>query len=199
MHIFRPQRYEILNQPQEKIWKGNNIWRLKNILLKNEWANQEVKEEIKKYMEVNENDSTTTQNLWDAAKVVIRGNHIAIQAFLKKEERSQIHNLTLRLKELEKKQQIKLKTSRKQEIIKIRAEVNAIETKKTVEQLNETRSWFFERINKIDKPLATLIKKKKERTQINKIKNERGEITTNTAETQTIIIKYYEQDRKSVV
>ena len=65
--------------------------------------------------------------------------------------------------------------------MKIRAETNAIKTKKPVEQINETRSWFFERINKIDKPLASLIKKKKERTQINKIKNERGEVTTNIA------------------
>ena len=79
-----------------------NTWRLKNILLKNKWANQEVKEEIKKYMETDENDNTTTQNLWDTAKAVIRGKYIAIQAFLKKEERSQIHNLTLCLKELEK-------------------------------------------------------------------------------------------------
>ena len=86
----------------------------KEILLKNDWANQEVKEEIKKFMEANENDSTTTQNLWDAAKAVIRGKYI--QAFLKKEERSQIHNLTLCLKELEKEQQIKPKTSRRQEI-----------------------------------------------------------------------------------
>ena len=138
--------------------------------------------------------------------MVIRGKYIAIQAFQKKEERSQIHNLTLRLKELEKEQQIKPQTSRRQEIIKIRTEINAIETKpnqtktkqnktkqKTVEQINETRSWFFERINKIDKPLASLIKKKKERTQINKIKNERGEITTNSAEIKTIIREYYEQ------
>ena len=66
----------------------------------------------------------------------------------------------------------------------MRAEINAIETKNTVEQINKTRSWFFERINKIDKPLVSLIKKKKERTQINKIKNERGEITNNTAEIQ---------------
>ena len=65
--------------------------------------------------------------------------------------------------------------------------------KKTAEQINETRSWFLERINKIDKPLASLIKKKKERTQINKIMNERGETTTNTAEIQTIIKEYYEQ------
>ena len=127
MHIFRPQCYETRNQPQEKLWKGND-WRLKNILLKNEWANQEVKEDIKKYMEANENDNTTTQNLWEAAKAVIRGKYIAIQAFLKKEERSQIYILTLHLKELEKEQQIKPKTSRRQEIIKIRAEINAIET-----------------------------------------------------------------------
>ena len=65
--------------------------------------------------------------------------------------------------------------------------------KKTVKQINETRSWFFERINKIDKPLASLIKKKKERTQISKIKNERGEITNNTTEIKTIIREYYEQ------
>ena len=58
-------------------------------------------------MEVNENDNTTTQKLWDASKAVIRGKYIAIQAFLKKKERSQIHNLTLCLKELEKEQQRK--------------------------------------------------------------------------------------------
>ena len=81
-------------------------------------------------MEANENDDTTTQNLWDAAKAVIREKYVAIQAFLKKEEWPQIHKLTLRLKELEKEQQIKPKTSRRQEIIKIRAEINAIETKK---------------------------------------------------------------------
>ena len=77
-------------------------------------------------METNENDYTTTQNLWDAAKVVIRGKYIAIQVFLKKEERSQTHNLILCLK-LEKEQQVQPKTNRRQEIIKIRAEINAIE------------------------------------------------------------------------
>ena len=126
--------------------KLTNTWTLKNILLKNEWAKQAVKEEIKKYLEVNENDNTTTPNLWDAANVVIRGKYVAIQASLKKAERSQIYNLTLHLKELDKEQQIKPKTSRRQEIIKMRAEINAIETKNTVEQINKTRSWFFERI-----------------------------------------------------
>ena len=60
----------------------------------NEWANQEIKEKILKYMKVKENRNMTAQNLWDAAKVVIRGKWIAIQAFLKKEESYQIHNLT---------------------------------------------------------------------------------------------------------
>ena len=109
------------------------------------------------FFKISENDNTTTQNLWDAAKAVIRGKYIAV----KKEERSQIHNLTLHFKELEKEQQTKPKTSTRQEIMKIRAENNVIKTKKT-EQINETRNWFFERINKIDKPLATLIKKKKD-------------------------------------
>ena len=111
---------------KKKFAKVTHTWRLKNILLKNEWANQEVKEEIKKYIETNENENTTTQNFWDAAKAVIKRKYIEIQAFLKKEERSRIHNLTLCLKELEKEQQIKPKTSRRQEIIKIRAEINAI-------------------------------------------------------------------------
>ena len=79
---------------KKKFGKVTKTWRLKDILLNNEWANQEVKEKIKKYMEVNENDNTTTPNLWDAAKAVIRGKYTAIQAFLKKEKRSQIHNLT---------------------------------------------------------------------------------------------------------
>ena len=100
--------------------------------------------------------------IWDAAKAVLKGKYIAIQAFLKKQESSQIHNLTLHIKELEKEQQIKPKPSRRREIIKIRAEVNEIETKRMVEQISETSSWFFERIYKIGKPLARLTKKKRE-------------------------------------
>ena len=91
-------------------------------------------------MEVNENDNTTTQNLWDAAKSVIKGKYIAIQALLKKEERSQIHNLTLFLKELEKEQQIKPQTSRRQEIIKIRAEINAIKTNKQKKKSKQNKN-----------------------------------------------------------
>ena len=65
--------------------------------------------------------------------------------------------------------------------------------KKTIEKINETKSWFFEKINKIDKPLARLIKQKRERTQINKIRNEKGEVTTDITEIQRIIRDYYMQ------
>ena len=80
--------------------------------------------------------------------------------------------------------------SRRKQFIKIRAEVNKKETKKTVAKINKTKSWFFERIHKIDKPLARVIKKKKERNQINKIRNENGEITTDNTEIQRIIRDY---------
>ena len=100
------------------------------------------------------------QNLWDAAKAVLTGKFISIQAYLKKQERYQINNLTLHLKKLEKEEQTKPKFSRRKEIINIRAEINEIEAKKTIAKINKTKSWFFEKINKIDKPLARLIKKK---------------------------------------
>ena len=79
------------------------------------------------------------------------------------------------------------KISGRKEIIKIRAEINAIETKKTIARINETKRCFFEKIYKIDKPLARLIKKKREKTQINKIRNEKGEVTTDITEIQRII------------
>ena len=79
------------------------------------------------------------------------------------------------------------KVSGKKEFIKIGAEINEIETKKTIAKINKTKSWFFKKINKIDKPFIRLIKKKRERTQINKIRNEKGEVTTDTTEIQRII------------
>ena len=86
-------------------------WRLKTILLKDERVNQEIREEFKRFMETNENEDTTIQNLWDTAK--------AIQVSIQKLERTQIQKLTLQLKELEKKQQIDTNPSRRRELIKI--------------------------------------------------------------------------------
>ena len=130
------------------------------------------------FLETNENELTTTQTLWDTGG--LRGKFIAIQAYLKKIETFQTNNLTLNLQELEEQQQRQPRASRRNEITKIRAELNDIETKSTILRINESRSWFFENINKIDKPLSRLIKKKRERIQINTIRNERGEITTDT-------------------
>ena len=130
------------------------------MLLNNQEITEEIKEEIKKYIETNDNENMTTQNLWDATKAVLRGKFIAIQSHLKKQETSQINNLALHLKQLEKEEQRKPKVSRRKEII-IRAEINEIEMKKTIAKINKTKSWFFEKINKIDKPLARLNKKKK--------------------------------------
>ena len=177
---------------RKKTVKNTNTWRLNGALLNNQEITEKIKEEIKNYIETNNNENTMTQNLWDAAKAVLRGKFMAIQSHLKKQEKSQINNLTIHLKQLEKEEQRKPKVSRRKEIIKIRAEINEIETKKA--KINKTKSWLFENINKIDKPSTRLIKKKRERTQINKIRNEKGEITTDTAEIQRII--YMESKNK---
>ena len=85
------------------------------------------------------------------------------------------------------------RVSRRKEILKIRAEINAKETKETRAKMNKAKRWFFERINKIDKPLARLIKKQRDKNQINKIRNENGEITTDNTEIQRIKRDYYQQ------
>ena len=90
-------------------------------------------------LETNDNENLTTQNLCDAAKAVPRGKFIAIQSFLKKQEKHQIDNLTLHLKQLGKKQQQK-KISRRKEIIQIWAEINEKEMKETILKINKTKS-----------------------------------------------------------
>ena len=82
---------------KEKAPKQSNSWRLNSMLLNNEWAKNEIREEIKNLLETNENELTTTQNLWDTTKADLRGNLIVIQAYLKKIETFQINNLTLYL------------------------------------------------------------------------------------------------------
>ena len=90
---------------RKKSVRNTNTWKLNNTLLNNQEITEEIKEEIKKYLETNDNENTKTQNLWDAAKAVLRGKFIAIQSYLKKQETSQINNLTLHLKQLEKEEQ----------------------------------------------------------------------------------------------
>ena len=121
---------------------------------------------------------------------MLRGWFTAIQAYLKKQETSQVNNLTLHLKQLEKEEMKNPRVSRRKEILKIRAEINAKETKETIAKINKAKSWFFEKLNKIDRPLARLIKKQRGKNQINKIRNENGEIRTDNREMQRIIRDY---------
>ena len=86
------------------------------MLLNNQWITEKIKEEIKKYLEVNENETTMIQILWDTAKTVLRGKLIAIKSYLRKQEKSQINNLTLHLKLLEKEEQMILKINRRKVI-----------------------------------------------------------------------------------
>ena len=87
----------------------------------------------------NENKNTTTQNLWDSVKAMLRGRLIAIQAYLKKQEKNQINNLTLHLKQLEKEEMKNPRVSRRKEIIKMRAEINEKEAKETIAKINKTK------------------------------------------------------------
>ena len=118
------------------------------MLLNNQCINEQIKIEIKHYMETNDNKNTKPQLLWDTAKAVLRGKYIAIQAYLKKEEQSQINGLMSQLSKLEKEEQMRPKVSRRRDIIKIREETNKTEKNKTIEKINETKSWFFEKISK---------------------------------------------------
>ena len=127
-----------MNYGEKKSVKNTNTWRLNNTLVNNQEITGEIKEEIKKYQETNENENTMTKNLWDAAKTGLRGKFIAIQSYLKKQETSQINNLTMHLKQLEKEEQKSPKVSRRKEIINIRSEINEKEMKETKAKINGT-------------------------------------------------------------
>ena len=118
-------------------------------------------------------------------------------AILSQETREISNNLILHIKQLEKEEQQQQKNphkvSRRKEIIKIRSEITEKEMKETIAKINKTKSWFFQKINKIDKPLPRIIKKKREKTQINRIRTEKGEVKTDTAEIQRIMRDYYKQ------
>ena len=92
----------------------------------------EIREEVKKFLETNENENTTVQNLWDTAEAVLRGKFIVTQAYLKRIEISQINNLKLHLQELKEQQQRKPRATTRKEITNIRAELNDVETKSTL-------------------------------------------------------------------
>ena len=142
---------------------------------------------------MNENEITKTQNLWDSVKAVLRRRLQQYKLTSRNKRKNQINNLTLHLKQLDKEEMKNPRVSRRKEIIKIRAEIKEKETKETIGKINKTKGWFFEKINKIDKLLARLIKKQREKNQINKIRNRNGAITTDNTEIQIIVIDYYQQ------
>jgi hypothetical protein len=102
--------------------------KLNYTLLNDQRVIKEIREEIKSFLEVNETENTTYQNLWDTAKAVLREKFIAMSAYIKRTDRFQINDLMLHLNLLEKQEQAKLKISKRREIIKIRAKINKIET-----------------------------------------------------------------------
>jgi hypothetical protein len=109
-------KLELNNKNNSK--KHANSWKLNNTLLNDQWVIDETKEEILKFLEVNENENMTYQKLWDTAKAILRGKFIAICAYIKRTERDQINDLMLHLKLLEKQEQANSKTSRRGEILK---------------------------------------------------------------------------------
>ena len=137
---------------KKKTVKNTNTWRLNSALLNNQEITEEIKEEIKKYIETNDNENMMTQDLWDAAKSSSK-REVYSNTILPQETRNISNKQSNRmLKTTRDRRTKKPKVSRRKEIIKIRAEINEIETKKTIAKISKTKSWFFEKINKIEKP-----------------------------------------------
>ena len=110
-------------------------------------------------------------------KAVVRGKLIALSVSKRKLERAYTSSLTAHLKALEQKEANIPKRNKGQEIVKLRAKINQIETTRTIQRINKTRSWFFGKIKKIDKTLASLTRGHRDSIQINKIRNEKGDIS----------------------
>ena len=115
------------------------------MLLNNQQIMEEIKKEIKICIETNENENMTTQNLGNSVKAVLMGRFIALQAYLKKQEKNQINNLTLPLKQLEKEEMKNPWVGRGKKIIKIQAEVNEKETKGTIAKSTKLKACSLRR------------------------------------------------------
>jgi hypothetical protein len=173
--------------------KPTFTWKLNNTLLNDTLVKKEIKKVIKDCLEFNENKDTTYPNLWDTMKAVLRGKLIALSASKKNVERTYTSSQTAHLEALEWKKANSHKRIRQQEIIKLRAEFNQMETKRTIQRINQRRSWFFEEIKKIDKPVARLTRGHRDSILINKIRNEKWDITTDPEEIQNIIRSFYKR------
>jgi hypothetical protein len=169
------------------------MWKLNNTLLNDTLVKEGIRKEIKDFLEFNENEATTYPKLWDTMKAFLSGKPIALNASKKKLERAHISSLTTQLKALEQKETNSPKRSRQQEIIKLRGEIYQVETRRTVQRINQSRSWFLEKINKIDKPLSRHTRGHRESILIDKIRNEKADITTDPEEIQNTIRSFYKR------
>jgi hypothetical protein len=172
--------------------KPTFTWKLNNILLNDTLVKEGIRKEIKDFLKFNENEATTCPNLWDTMKVFLREKLIALSASKKKQERAHTSSLTTHLKALEQKEANSTKRSRRQETIKLSGKINQVETRITIQRINQTRSWFFEKISKIDKPLSRLTRGHRDSILINKIRNENGDIR-DPEEIQNTIRSYYKR------
>jgi hypothetical protein len=119
------------------------MWKLNNIVLNDNLVKEEIQKENKDLLEFNKNEATTYPNLWNTMKAVLRRKFIALSASKKKLERAHTSSLTAHLKALEQKEANSPKRSRQQEIIKLKAEINQVETKRTIQRINKNRSCFL--------------------------------------------------------
>uniref|UniRef100_A0A5F8H9U4 RNA-directed DNA polymerase n=1 Tax=Monodelphis domestica TaxID=13616 RepID=A0A5F8H9U4_MONDO len=173
--------------------KSKTNWKLNNMILQNRLVKEEIIETINNFIKENDNGETSFQTFWDAAKAVIRGKFISLKAHINKQGRAEINQLEMQLKKLESDQIKNPQQKTKLEILKIKGEINKIESDRTIDLINETRSWYFEKTNKIDKVLVNLVKKRKEEKQIHSIKDEKGDSTSNEEEIKAIIRNYFAQ------
>jgi hypothetical protein len=125
--------------------KPTFTWKLNNTLLNDTLAKEGIKKEIKDFLEFNENEATTYTSSWDTMKAFLRRKLIALSASKKKLEKAHTSSLTTHLNDLEQKEANSRKRSRWQEIIKVRDENNQVETRRTIQRINQMRIWFFKK------------------------------------------------------